>query len=105
MLLRVDHERLTGLTGHADKSMIYSRYGKYRNGLYEEREELLAYLGADMLHADELNAFRAAGFRVEGYEVDTEIKKATFFTTEKLSDKFSDKIGLYPDNYPLVSRG
>lgn len=46
------------------------------------------------LLADELNAFRAAGFRVEGAETDKESRKATFFTAEILSDKFSDKIGL-----------
>lgn len=63
MLLKVDHERMIRIAGHADKGMIYGRYGRYTDGLYEEREELLAYMGSDVLLADELNAFREAGIR------------------------------------------
>lgn len=99
MLLKVDHERLISITGHADKGMIYGRYGKYREGLYEEREEILAYLGADTLIADELNAFKAAGFRDRENSISTSKEKATFCRPEDLSDNFSDKKWLYSDNY------
>ena len=100
MLVKVDHERLIGITGHGDKGMIYTRYGRYRDGLYEEREEILAYMGADALVADELNAFRAAGVRKAEEKPSRTNRKATLLFTENLSDKFSDKMWLRPDNYP-----
>jgi len=97
MLLKVDHERLISLTGHADKGMIYNRYGRYRDGLYEEREELLAYMGTDVLNADELNAFRAAGVRTS--------RKTAILSPENFSDNFSDKMCFFPDNYSQSSNG
>jgi len=84
--------------------MIYNRYGRYRDGLYEEREEILAYMGADALLADELNAFRAAGVRKVEEKAPVVNRKATILNPEIFSDNFSDKTGFFPDNYPLESR-
>lgn len=88
------------ITGHGDKGMIYTRYGRYRDGLYEEREEILAYMGADALLADELNVFRSAGVRKAEEETPRTNRKATVLSTENLSDKFSGKMWLRTDNYP-----
>lgn len=100
MLVKVDHERLISITGHGDKGMIYKQYGRYREGLYEERTEILNYMGADILLADELNAFIAAGIRtVSDNDVEIPKIKAAILTTEIFGDKFSDKMRLYPDSY------
>jgi len=69
--------------------MIYNRYGRYRDGLYEEREEILAYMGADALLADELNAFRAAGVRKVEEKAPVVNRKATI-----LNPKFSVTISV-----------
>jgi len=62
-------------------------------------------MGADVLLADEMNAFRAAGKRSVEETTPAENRKDTILTAENLSDKFSDKMCFFPDNYPLVSRG
>lgn len=72
----------------------------FRREVYEELEEILAYMGADALLADELNAFRAAVVRKAEEKTPQTNRKATFLFTENLSDKFSDKMWLRPDNYP-----
>jgi hypothetical protein len=105
MLLRVDPERLISITGHADKGMIYGRYGRYRDGLYEEREEVLAYMGSDVLLADELNAFRAAGVREVDDKSPSTSRKTMILSPEIFSDNFSDKMCFYPDNYSQSSNG
>lgn len=100
MLIKVDHERLIGITGHGNKGMIYNQYGKYRMGLYEERDEILDYIGTDALLPDELNAFYAAGIRTpSNNNAEAPNKKAAILTTEIFGDKFSDKMRLYPDGY------
>lgn len=101
MLLKVDHDRLFKLAGHRDKSMIYRNYGDYRDGLYEEREKVLVILGEDYLLEGELKAFHAAGpaqTPVTDAGIDSDKKTATV-DVGILSDKFSDKQRLYPDNY------
>lgn len=99
MLIKVDHERLIGITGHGNKGMIYHQYGKYRKGLYEEREEILDYIGTDALLPAELNAFIGAGICKGRSNPGTINKKAALLTTENFGDKFSDKMRLYPDSY------
>lgn len=99
MLLKVDHERLTGLTGHADKGMIYRQYGKYRDGLYEERELILDYMGRDYLLEGEFQAFLAAGPLADSEPAEQAGKKIAVVPTEIFSDNFGDKQRLFADNY------
>jgi len=46
--------RLVDLIGHCDKNMIDRIYGQYRQGLVEEKEQILNYLGEDFLALEEL---------------------------------------------------
>jgi len=71
---------------------------------YEEREEILAYMGTDVLLADEMNVFRAAGIREVEEKAPVVNRKATILNSEIFSDNFSDKTGFFSDNYPLESR-
>jgi hypothetical protein len=101
LLLKVDHNRLSKLCGHADKSMIHRIYGTYRDGLYEEREMVLEIFGEDYLLEGELKAFRNAGpaeTEVTGHEEFSDKKTATV-SLGIFSDKFSDKQRHMPDNY------
>ena len=41
--------RLVEVMGHRDKKMIFGVYGRYRQGLVEERRAILDYLGEDFL--------------------------------------------------------
>lgn len=99
LLVKVDHDRLIGITGHCDKGMIYRQYGKYRDGMYDEREEILSYIGKDLLRNGELNAFLVAGISSMRGNSETINKKAAMLNTEIFGDKFSDKKRLYSDSY------
>jgi len=46
-LMGIDKPRIIGLMGHADKSMIDSRYGKYVNGLERDRRAIKEFFGED----------------------------------------------------------
>ncbi len=49
LTLGTDPNRLVSLMGHASKQMVYEVYGKYTQGLEEDREDILGYFGHDFL--------------------------------------------------------
>lgn len=48
--------RLVEVMGHRDKKMIFGVYGRYRQGLVEERRAILEYLGEDFLNPEKTAA-------------------------------------------------
>ncbi len=44
--------RLVEVMGHRDKKMIFGVYGRYRQGLVEERLAIMEYLGEDFLNPE-----------------------------------------------------
>ena len=54
LMIGVAKTRLVDLMGHSTKKMIDEVYGQYRQGLVEEREKILDYLGEDFLALEEL---------------------------------------------------
>ncbi|UPU37512.1 tyrosine-type recombinase/integrase [Geomonas paludis] len=52
MTLRMDLNKLERLMGHNSKQMLYETYGKYVQGLEEDVEKILEYMGPDFLRAD-----------------------------------------------------
>jgi integrase len=48
--------RLVELMGHRDKKMIFGVYGRYRQGLVEERRAILEYLGEGFLKPENTSA-------------------------------------------------
>jgi integrase len=54
LLIGVTKTRLVELMGHCNKNMIDRVYGQYRQGLVDEREAILDYLGEDFLAFEEL---------------------------------------------------
>jgi integrase len=52
MTLRMDLNKLERLMGHNSKQMLYETYGKYVQGLEEDAEQILEYMGSDFLRAD-----------------------------------------------------
>jgi integrase len=47
LAVRVDQNRLVNLMGHASKQMIYEVYGRYVEGLEQDRLKILGYFGRD----------------------------------------------------------
>jgi integrase len=47
LAIRTDQNRLVNLMGHASKQMIYEVYGRYVEGLEQDRLKILAYFGRD----------------------------------------------------------
>lgn len=47
LAIRVDQNRLVNLMGHASKQMIYEVYGRYVEGLEQDRLRILSYMGRD----------------------------------------------------------
>ncbi|MDD2541155.1 MAG: hypothetical protein PHH28_08935 [Desulfuromonadaceae bacterium] len=45
--IRTDQNRLVDLMGHASKQMIFEVYGKYTEGLEQDRLAILRYFGRD----------------------------------------------------------
>jgi len=54
LLIGVNKNRLVDLMGHSTKKMIDEVYGVYRQGLIDDRQEILDYLGDDFLALEEL---------------------------------------------------
>jgi len=52
MTLNMDLNKLERLMGHNTKEMLYEVYGKYVEGLEEDFENILQYLGEDFLRRD-----------------------------------------------------
>jgi len=55
LVLRTDPNRLVDLMGHASKQMVFETYGKYTEGLEQDRLAILRYFGRD---------FRTPGKRI-----------------------------------------
>jgi integrase len=99
LLIGVAKVRLVDLMGHSTKKMIDDVYGKYRQGLVEEREKILDYLGEDFLALEELKIF----FPERYYKQMTthsshETTKAPALTAT-FGQSFGQIQGLYADNY------
>lgn len=57
LLVGVAKTRLVDLMGHSTKKMIDEVYGDYRQGLVNEREKILDYLGEDFLSLEEMKTY------------------------------------------------
>jgi integrase len=56
LVVGVTPVRLVEIMGHRDKQMIFGVYGRYRQGLVEERQAILNYLGEDFLKPEKAAA-------------------------------------------------
>lgn len=56
LAIGIDLNRLVGLMGHGSKQMVFEVYGKYVEGLEEDRPKILIYYGADFVAAELRNA-------------------------------------------------
>lgn len=54
LIIGISKERLVSLMGHSTKKMVDEVYGRYRDGLIEEKEKILEYFGEDFLALEEL---------------------------------------------------
>jgi integrase len=57
LLIGVAKSRMVDLMGHCNKDMVDRTYGHYRQGLVDERELILDYLGEDFLALEELRTY------------------------------------------------
>lgn len=69
LALRTDPNRLVDLMGHASKQMIYEVYGKYTEGLEQDRLAILRYFGRD---------FRNTGKRIAPAACETSCESRGF---------------------------
>ena len=98
LLIGVTKTRLVDLMGHSNKNMIDRVYGKYRQGLVDEREAILDYLGEDFLALEELKTgFPERYSRKMGVEALQ--KPRALDLTATFSQSFGQSQGLYADNY------
>lgn len=100
LLIGVNKNRLVDLMGHSTKKMIDEVYGFYRNGLIEERQQILDYLGEDFLALEEIRtAFP------ERYQRKMTLANAGCKTSKApdspatFCQSFGQSRGLYSDNY------
>lgn len=56
LMVGMNPVRLVEVMGHRDKKMIFGVYGRYRQGLVEERREIMKYLGEDFLKPENSSA-------------------------------------------------
>lgn len=100
LLIGVAKTRLVDLMGHSTKKMIDEVYGKYRQGLVDERELILDYLGEDFLALEELRTYFPDRYRermaVANKSPGTE-KAPAIATT--FGQSFGQSLGLHSDNY------
>jgi integrase len=100
LLIGVAKPRMVDLMGHCNKDMVDRTYGKYRQGLVEEREKILDYLGEDFLALEELRTYFPDRYRAR-MAVDNkspETLKAPVLAAT-FSQSFSQSQGLFADNY------
>jgi integrase len=98
LLIGVTKTRLVDLMGHSNKNMIDRVYGKYRQGLVDEREAILDYLGEDFLALEELKTgFPERYRRKMGLEALQKPRALDLAAT--FSQSFGQSQGLYADNY------
>jgi integrase len=100
LLIGVAKTRMVDLMGHSNKKMIDEVYGTYRNGLVDEREAILVYLGEDFLALEELKlAFPERYQRKMALPtIPTQIANAPGLTAT-FGQSFGQSQGLYADNY------
>ncbi len=86
--------------GHCNKDMVDRTYGKYRQGLVDERELILDYLGEDFLALEEMRTYFPDRYQermaVDAKSPETEkapVPAATF------GQSFGQSQGLHADNY------
>lgn len=99
-LIGVAKTRMVDLMGHCNKNMVDRTYGHYRQGLVDEREKILDYLGEDFLAIEEPRTYFPDRYR-ERMKVDLmnpETGKAPV-SAATFSQSFSQSQGLYADNY------
>jgi integrase len=100
LLIGVAKARMVDLMGHCNKDMVDRTYGNYRQGLVDERELILDFLGEDFLALEELKTYFPERYR-NRMAVDANSPKtgkapdlaATF------GQSFGQSQGLYADNY------
>jgi integrase len=100
LLIGVTKTRLVDLMGHSTKKMVDEVYGKYRQGLVEERGKILDYLGEDFLALEELKIFFPERYRERMAVVAPapETAKAPE-SAIAFCQSFGQSQGLYADNY------
>jgi integrase len=98
LLLGVAKTRLVDLMGHSTKKMIDEVYGSYRQGLVEEREAILDYLGEDFLALEELKTTFPERYRSR-MAVETPEKPKAPVLAATFGQSFGQSPGLYADNY------
>lgn len=101
LLIGVAKSRLVGLMGHCNKKMVDESYGKnYRQGLIDEREQILDYLGDDFLAVEELRTYFTDRYQkamaVTSKTPETPKAPAPAAT---FGQSFGQSQGLYADNY------
>ncbi|WP_026843298.1 tyrosine-type recombinase/integrase [Citrifermentans bremense] len=98
LLIGVTKTRLVDLMGHCNKNMIDRVYGQYRQGLVDERQAILDYLGEDFLAMEELKiGFPDRYHRRMGLEALQKPRALDLAAT--FSQSFGQSQGLYADNY------
>lgn len=100
LLVGVNKSRVVDLMGHSTKKMVDEVYGRYRNGLIDEKQGILDYLGEDFLALEELRiAFPERYQRRLGLAVTpSQIAEAPVFAIA-IGQSFGQSQGLYADNY------
>uniref|UniRef100_A0A831UEV1 DUF3596 domain-containing protein n=1 Tax=Geobacter metallireducens TaxID=28232 RepID=A0A831UEV1_GEOME len=100
LLIGVTKTRLVDLMGHSTKKMVDEVYGSYRQGLVEERERILDYLGEDFLALEELKLAFPERYhrRMASTAPSPETAKAPLLAAT-FGQSFGQSQGLYADNY------
>jgi integrase len=100
LMVGVDKGRMVDLMGHSTKKMVYEKYGKYRDGLVNEREMILDYLGEDFLEPEELkNSFPERYRRNMAQEGAVPRIATAPDLAIAVGQSFGQSQGLYADNY------
>jgi integrase len=91
---------MVDLMGHRNKKMIDEVYGKYRQGLVDERELILDYLGEDFLNLEELKTAFPDRYqkKMSLPIILAQIAKAPFLAAA-VGHSFGQSRRLYADNY------
>ncbi len=100
LLVDVAKSRLVDLMGHSTKKMVDEVYGQYRQGLVEERERILEYLGEDFLSLEELKTAFPSRYEKKMVVpmIPQQIAKAPDLAMA-VGHSFGQSQGLYADNY------
>lgn len=100
LLIGVAKSRMVDLMGHCNKDMVDRTYGNYRQGLVDERELILDYLGEDFLALEELRTCFPDRYRermaVNDKSPET-VKTPALAAT--YCQSFGQSQGLHADNY------